>query len=714
MFGEKLCHAIVVFRTYEEPGRQAKNVYLGIWILILIGLVGLGCVDGASQSKDPRGRGGAVGRNSRGYNEPRNEPEPEAEPELEAEPLPDFVRLSKVKNLLVGAPITESELLEFRGGARTIEDLVGTWMETDEFEEKLKEFFQVAFQQRGFEESGFTNLFNLNRVRANEQVGVRKKIEKNLEESFALTALDIVNRDASFQEVLTTRRHMMTTAMMSLLALLDERHLNDQGENQLLDLGAVLPGARGIQAQAQTPISIEDSLDPTNDNFMNFYVPDLPCPTGRAVATNQRERATWVYELLMGVVGIRGPLNQACRSEAPTPNFRRPPVFLESDFEDWRFVTVIDKIEGQQRTHFFELDKLRAENELPSRAPRVGFFTTPAFFAQWVTNEDNSHRVTANQTLIVALKETFDGDGTLVEVLDAVDSDHAQDPVCFSCHQNLDPIRQFFRQSYSYFYSVQQDEQVKQTPAYFSFFGRESEGKGLGDLGDILASHERFAPAWVQQLCEYANSEPCDESDPVFKAIADDFKSGGFNFKSMMKALFSSSLVTASEGDRAALGLSIARVDHLCRTLSKRFERTDICGRATHVLDRDKLQRRITSVLTNIPSDTFSRSSKSPIKIRDPNLFIRATTERICEFIAFDMVAGNKRFKPTAPEDAIADFTENVIGLPPGDPRRTPTETLLNEHFTEARAVDGVTAGVALRSAIVLGCLSPSLQTIGG
>ena len=44
-----------------------------------------------------------------------------------------------------------------------------------------------------------------------------------------------------------------------------------------------------------------------------------------------------------------------------------------------------------------------ATTELVLATPRVGFMTTPAFFANWPTNTSNSYRVTTNQALIVAL-----------------------------------------------------------------------------------------------------------------------------------------------------------------------------------------------------------------------------------------------------------------------------------------------------------------------
>jgi hypothetical protein len=64
---------------------------------------------------------------------------------------------------------------------------------------------------------------------------------------------------------------------------------------------------------------------------------------------------------------------------------------------------------GEATTAFYDLGKLRNATELVLSTPRVGFFTTPAFFANWPTNTSNQARVTMNQTLIVALGAAVDG-----------------------------------------------------------------------------------------------------------------------------------------------------------------------------------------------------------------------------------------------------------------------------------------------------------------
>ena len=69
-------------------------------------------------------------------------------------------------------------------------------------------------------------------------------------------------------------------------------------------------------------------------------------------------------------------------------------------------MTITPKASAADRTPViqpYDLPTLRAATTLTLSLPRVGFYTTPAFLALWNTNDSNQHRVTANQTLLVAL-----------------------------------------------------------------------------------------------------------------------------------------------------------------------------------------------------------------------------------------------------------------------------------------------------------------------
>ena len=82
------------------------------------------------------------------------------------------------------------------------------------------DFFTVAFQQ-----DRVTRHSIVSQIRGTDGVGnfeMRGEVGVHLTESFARTAWAIVEQGRSFTEVATTRRWMMTTAMMSFLVAVDD------------------------------------------------------------------------------------------------------------------------------------------------------------------------------------------------------------------------------------------------------------------------------------------------------------------------------------------------------------------------------------------------------------------------------------------------------------------------------------------------------------
>ena len=82
------------------------------------------------------------------------------------------------------------------------------------------------------------------------------------------------------------------------------------------------------------------------------------------------------------------------------------PYFTTADMSDWTWVTIDHKATPTDRTAAiqpYNIPRCETATTLTLSLPRVGFYTTPAFLALWNTNDSNQHRVTANQTLMVAL-----------------------------------------------------------------------------------------------------------------------------------------------------------------------------------------------------------------------------------------------------------------------------------------------------------------------
>jgi hypothetical protein len=380
-------------------------------------------------------------------------------------------------------------------------------------------------------------------------------------------------------------------------------------------------------------------------------------------------------------------------------------------------VTVRRPMTGEQATRFFDLRGIRTSNELVAQVPRVGFFTTPAFFAVWPTNDANSMRVTTNQTLVVAFGQSIDGTELTVPAFeDALDSEHANPgTTCYGCHATLDPMRQFFRDSYTFFYHEQRDTAVKAVPGAFTYGGVDAMGTSVFDLANILATHPRFARAWTQKLCYFANSAPCPEDSAEFQRVSDVFVSSGYDFYRLVRELFTSPLVTGAECIETGSGdfASIARTRHFCGALSSRLGINDICGSSVlWTRDRVAIQNRNAMLAPTVPDDAFSRGDAYPLTVSDVNLFVNGSYERICLNVANEVVGAGKTFDPAAGEANIDQLVERVMGLPPTDPRRAEARAVLAEHRTEALAA-GVTEVEALQSTFVLSCLAPSVTGMG-
>ena len=213
---------------------------------------------------------------------------------------------------------------------------------------------------------------------------------------------------------------------------------------------------------------------------------------------------------------------------------------------------------GEERTIFWDLPRLRdpGTHELVLATPRVGFMTTPAFFANWPTNPSNSYRVTTNQALIVGLGRSFDDRSVTVTVNETSSDDKHVQPgtPCYGCHVTLDPMRDFFRRSYSlsYFQQLNLAGAAPPRAPSPSTAARRSRAPASRRSRGRMAEHPRFAAAWTQKLCQFANAAPCLEDDPEFQRVAGVFAASGHDFKTLVRELFSSPLVTFAETTRTA------------------------------------------------------------------------------------------------------------------------------------------------------------------
>jgi hypothetical protein len=594
---------------------------------------------------------------------------PVVDPALEFEPVAPQSYVNKVKTLLIGRGASVEEVASVEENPEALRDLVAGWLQQPEFAAKLHDFLGIALQQKlvGSLDTQFM------RLRGSKLAALRS----NLQESFIRTAVEIVQEGRPFSEILTTRRWAMTTASLSALAFLERTaaDLRMQKHTVFRDPGDGLP-----TPPVDPQYSVENRI---------WHLASLPvdCEVSQI-------NAEALFELMLGFVQCKGP-----------GQYRFEDTLLtEADFVDWRFVDIDLASTDEQVPLFYDLEALRAASSVALQQPRLGFFTTPAFLANWETNEDNQFRVVTSQSLIVALGEIFSpADPTMPTRLDGLSEEHsAPGSTCYGCHQFLDPMRTYFAQNFSYDY--QRPEQPSQLTASFAFQGYVHDAGGIEDFAAALLDHPDFATGWTQKLCYWANSQPCDKEDAEFLRVAHSFRASGFDFRALLLELMSSSLVTAAsftETYRTSEPLiSITRKHHLCQLLDTRLGVPDACGVAA-------------SFASLVPEDDFSRGAAEPVQTAVTGLFHYAAVEKLCQRLATKLVGNDDalRFPASAPEAALDTFVNDLMGLAPGHPRHDGVRASLGEHYLTGQQMSNTLT--ALRSAFIVACVSPEVQAVG-
>jgi hypothetical protein len=658
-------------------------------------------------------------------------PWPEAgTPPLPFQADPPTVYVAKVKDVLVGLPPTDAEIQAVQNDPTQLGGLIDQWMQLPQYNQKMLRFFELAFQQTQVTYTDFADQAYPRQIAINATT--IPLLMQNAQESFARTVLALIAGGQPMTATATTTQFMMTTAMKELYAFLDVYQVDDAGN--VTDRFRQANPKLSITAEAsQGPIPLTDSVDPTSANYMHFYDPDVGSTTSNAnIAGCEVDpivyppNALTLHWLLYGSLdGYANPTKGGARCQQ-APGSAKAPQLQASDFSDWQMVNIRLPNAGEAITAFYDVPKLRAATELVLDIPRVGFFSTPAFFANWQTNTSNTMRVTMNQTFIVALGSMVDGtDVTTPPSTPGLDSVHAADAACYACHKILDPSRSVLSATYSWYYHSQADSGWSGQPGLFAFRGVVQPIANVGDLGRALASHPYFAPAWAQKLCYYVNSSACDDSDPVFQQIVSDFTASNYSWSALVKELLSSPLVTNATETMSASQLgevvAVARRDHLCASLNARLGFNDVCALAALYAKGTASQGTIPELVSGLPSDGYGRGAVAPVLPNQPTLFFRAATENICEAVAAQVIdvpaskqiAGVVQWSSGQPQAAIADFVSIVMGLTSSDSRAAQATMLLQQHFQAASAQAGITPTQALQSTFVTACLAPSAVSIG-
>ena len=634
--------------------------------------------------------------------------------------------VAKVKDVLTGLPPLESEIDQVAGASdprAALIALIDGWMQTPEYAAKMLRFFQLAFQQTQITKTDFAMMIPNNDL--GDDNTVASLLVQNASESMARTVLALVADGQPLTAAMTTHEFMMTPPLMELYALMDANQPDDDDQTtdafQQANQGVTIV----VEDTAQIPLS--DTLDPKSANYMHWYFKGLSTdpkdPNCQFHERDYKPTSPKLHDLLYGTVPSYSTKSVNCPSITDEKNG----YLTQADFSNWKMVTIRPPKAGEKTTAFYDPNGLESASELVLNTPRVGFFTTPAFAANWQTNVSNSMRVTLNQALIVATGMQVDGtDATaLMQNPPGLDQAHAGAPDCYGCHQYLDPTRSILQATYSDNYGQQTDGQYTSVKGLFAFQGVvDTHISTVDDLARDLATHPKVASAWALKLCYYANSEPCAADDPEFQSIVAKFQSNNFSWKTLVEELLSSPIVTnASESKTAAEQgevVSIQRLDHLCALLDSRLGLDDVCG-----LDLTKPAKSgVPIIAAGLPSDGYGRGAPVPVLPTQPTMFFRAGAENICELVAQTLIdnpkapAGAKTYSSASQTDvsaAIADFVSNVMALESSDPRASQAVQILTQHDQAALAdtQNPATPTDALRSTFIVACLSPSVLGIG-
>lgn len=570
------------------------------------------------------------------------------------------------KTLLTSQPLTASEMGGLAANPDILRTYVEGWVETAEFENSLADFFENVLQSK-MERAQLSLYFGTagNRIVRANGVG----LVDNVTESVVHTAIDIVKADRPFTEILTTRRWWMNTALMTVVSFMDltTADRNAAAQRHTIARGTVPTLAQSIATKT-------------------WVFPQQPadCTITQVTAFN-------MLGIFMGAL--------SCSSNIVLDADNR--ILKAEDFTDWRYV---DFTESGTAHPWYDVIKMRAANRLTLKQPRVGFFSQPAFQANWISNKDNSYRVLVNQTMIAALDATFSAADPTDDLLPSqIDSEHAEPGTqCYGCHRLMDPMRGYFSSAMS----VDNHYQDNATPAAFAFFGHKRKGGTIDTFAAELGKHPRFALAWTQKVCMFATAHRCDESDPEVQRIAKVFKDSGFKFKTLIVELFTSPLVTRAAYvqtfDTVEPFISVSRRAQLCNVLKERIGVATICT-----------NRAVLPALNQIPADTFARGEVDLVQATATSAFHMAAAERLCNAVAPIAVttAAASRYKPTD-ANVVPTIVEAFMGLPVGHSRHDLSVTALNDHVSAARA-GGATQQDAVRSAFVAACLSTDVLAQG-
>jgi len=596
---------------------------------------------------------------------------------------PPSAYVAKIKRLLNGGAPTSEELAMVTANPASLKPLIDTWMTHPTFKAKMLTLFAEALQQGGNTLNTLTD--QLPQVQTANATAL-----DTIASMFPLTAWDIVEHDRPFTEVVTTRKFMANTALLMILAYADLTPI-ESAKKEITVYNRTVPSITA-------PVDLSDSA-----SRKVFKLPD-------AVVARDGNGGTCADPAIIKHDDMLKVLLGTYHSANCEPRKLSAPILTDADFSDWRMVEITTRKSTDVPTAYYNIPALRKASTIALKQPRIGFFTTLAFLARAGTNEDNDFRVTTNQTLIVALGHAFDDEDVTIPVRTAaITADHVlPGTVCYSCHVSLDPMRNYFANDYAFTFRPPTTARNGETS--FGFRDVTKDGGDLFTLADTLAKHPDFPMGWTQRMCYWSTSQSCDEEDPEFLRVKDAFVASKFKWKTLIRELFSSPLVTGAaetQTQKTTNGtiVSINRRSHMCADIANRLNLPTLCKTDTTLL----------KFAIAIPDDEYGRGAVAPMQPTEPTLLNSGSLGAVCDRVAAQVVDGgaNTTRIMSANVDASLDFlVTQMMGVPTGDPRFAPLRKILQDHTTAARAAKA-SARDAMRSAFSLACQSPIAAGIG-
>ena len=650
--------------------------------------------------------------------------------------VPPAAYAAKIKNLMTGAALTDAEFSSLGATGANLGTLIGQWAKTPQWQTRLLQFFTVTFKQGQVADASYSDYFGTDQSYRFANNGVTR-LASAADEMFGRTAVATVNAGQPFINLLTTRTFMMNTALKVLTTLRDAELSRTNW------FSAEYPNYVA-RRESTSPIPVSQSIDPASSNFGVWYDPD-PGTTDDALCSAyafppNNDSVNYVGSLLFGArVGVD---RTTCDSVPDGSALITP-----ADWSDWTMVTVRPPANASEKhTIFWNLPGLRTATTLvvDNQEP-MGFFSTAAFVLSKSPNDANQYRQIVNEALIVANGQSFLNGNVVPAAPDLVslkaNPDERADELnapCIGCHATLDPMRNYFVQSFDYYFQPQTDQTMQSLPTSFFVTGMSApvvgSSGGIKDFATALTKSPNFAAAWVQKLLIFANSAPAAADDPELLRVAGVFTSSGYNFNTLVTTLFTSPLVTgaAATGTANNVQAGALRLQSLCLTLGTRLSLTDPCNltwNEDNVTAADTsgnivdLRNSVSNALAVFPVDMYLRGKVDNAAARSPSVVTTIGMNQLCIQLAPFVVdnAPLSVYSSTSVNKAITAMTTQLLGIPTPDPRYQPVLAALNSHYsaalsaaTASKSNGGMSAAsLALQSTFVAACSSELTQSFG-